>query len=221
MKVFTACTFFLSMPKEQHLDRGSQTPTPPDGQKPQRGRMGPHTLMGYAALLGLAMIAAAWLWAGAVRGRDLGAWFPANHWVVATILGGLVGTGFALTVGALLDYLPAFQRIEQMLLSVLDMDALGWHDALLFGLLAGIPEEILFRGAMQPALGWPLTSVLFGAVHALSLAYFVYATGAGAFLGGLAIGGGGLWAPVAAHVAIDTIMFALLIFRWRRTPHGA
>jgi membrane protease YdiL (CAAX protease family) len=221
MKAFTACTWLLATPEEHIPDRGFQSPAPPDGEQPQGRRIHPHTLMAYALLLGLAMIAAAWLWAGVIRGRDLGAWFPAAHWPADVILGGLAGTGFALGIWALLDFVPAFRRIEQLLLSVLDMDALRWYDPLLFGLLAGIPEEILFRGAMQSALGWPLTSVLFGALHALSLAYFVYATVAGALLGGLAIWGGGLWAPMAAHIAIDTIMFALLIYRWRRTPPAA
>lgn len=207
--------------EEHRPDRSFRPLAPPDGEQPRRGRMHPHTLLGYAVLLGLVMIAAAWLWAGATGGRAPGAWFPADHWLVDALLGGLVGTVFALAVGSLLDTLPAFQRIEHVLQSVLDMDALQWWDALLFGLLAGIPEEILFRGAMQAAWGWPLTSVLFGAVHAISPAYFVYASGAGALLGGLAIGSGGLWAPIAAHTAIDTIMFALLIYRWRRTPHGA
>jgi len=220
MKVFTACTLFLSTPEERP-DRSSQTPASPDGEQPQRGRMHPHTLMGYTALLGLAMIAVAGLWADMIGECDLGAWFPADHWLAAVILGGLAGTVFALAVGSLLDYFPAFQHIELMLQSVLDMDALQWRDALAFGLLAGIPEEILFRGAMQAALGWPLTSVLFGALHALSLAYFAYATVAGALLGGLAIWSGGLWTPVAAHIAIDTILFALLIHRWRRTARGA
>lgn len=221
MKVFIAHTCFLSTSQEHPPDRSSQAPTPPDREQFHRGRIHPHTLLGYAALLGLAMIAAGWLWAGAVGRRDPGAWFPADHWLAAAIFGGLAGTAFALAVGALLDYLPAFQRIEQMLQSVLDMDALQWRDALAFGLLAGIPEEILFRGAMQAAWGWPLTAVVFGAVHAISPAYFVYATVAGALLGGLAIWSGGLWAPMAAHIMIDTTMFALLIYRWRRTARGA
>lgn len=38
--------------------------------------------------------------------------------------------------------------------------------ALTIGLSAGIGEEILFRGALQPRLGLPLTSLLFMIVHA-------------------------------------------------------
>jgi uncharacterized protein len=65
-------------------------------------------------------------------------------------------------------------------------------------------------------LGLLVTSLLFGALHAVTFAYFVYATVAGALLGALALWRDGLWAPIAAHTVIDVIMFALLIRRWRK-----
>jgi membrane protease YdiL (CAAX protease family) len=40
-----------------------------------------------------------------------------------------------------------------------------WVGAVLTSLAAGIGEEVLFRGAIQPRLGIVLTSVLFGALH--------------------------------------------------------
>lgn len=197
----------------------SGSPAPAGGeQRPGGRRIHARTLTLYAALFGLGMILTAWLWTSVIQGRDPGAWFPTGHWPVDLILGGLFGVGFALVAWKLLDYVSVFQRMEQMLTGLLDMDALRMYDALLFGLLAGIPEEILFRGAMQAALGWGITSVLFGALHAVSPAYFAYATLAGALLGGLAIWRGGLWAPIAAHVTIDTCMFILLLHRWRRAP---
>jgi len=202
--------------------QGSDTRFPfvPDGEPPHRGWLHPRTLAILAGVLGLGMILTAWLWAKVIQGRDPEAWFPTAHWRSDLVLGGLIGAGFALLAWKLLDTIPAFQRIERLLLSVLDMDAMRLSDALCFGLLAGIPEEVLFRGAAQTALGWGLTSILFGALHALTPAYFVYATLAGALLGGLAIWRGGLWAPIAAHVVIDAVMFALLIYRWRRTVPG-
>jgi membrane protease YdiL (CAAX protease family) len=95
------------------------------------------------------------------------------------------------------------------------MSAMGYHHVLIFGLMAGVPEEILFRGALQPALGVLPTALIFGALHALTPAYFVYASGAGVFLGGLALWRDGLWTPIAAHSVVDLIMLALLIHRWR------
>ncbi|HVO70457.1 MAG TPA: type II CAAX endopeptidase family protein [Aggregatilineaceae bacterium] len=225
MKSFVCGTCLLelnrppAMPGDDLAGGDSGTPAPAGEGKPPGGRhIHPHMLTVLAALFGLGMILAAWLWTGVIRERDLGAWFPSEHWRADLILGGLVGAGFALVAWKLLDYVSAFQRMEQMLTSVLDMDALRVYDVLLFGLLAGIPEEILFRGAMQAALGWGITSVLFGALHAVSPAYFAYATLAGLLLGGLAIWRGGLWTPIAAHVTIDTCMFILLLLRWRHAP---
>src|SRR5690554_5877719 len=66
-----------------------------------------------------------------------------------------------------------------------------WPVLLALSVLAGVGEELLFRGAIQ---GWLLqhtgpwtaviaASVLFGLVHYVSFTYFVMATGLGAVLG--------------------------------------
>jgi hypothetical protein len=99
------------------------------------------------------------------------------------------------------------------------MESLTVAHAIWFGLIAGIPEETLFRGAMQPVAGLVVTALVFGALHAITPTYFVYATAAGVLLGALAAWSGGLWMSIAAHATIDTVMFVLLIARWRRyTP---
>lgn len=167
--------------------------------------------MRYGALAGVGMIGLAAL----LRGGDLTGWFPAVGWWRDTLLGLAVGAAFAAVAWALLGVLPPFRRIRDLLLQVLDLATFRPHHALLLGLLAGVPEEMLFRGAIQPGLGLPLTALLFGALHALTPAYFVYATIAGALLGGLEAWRGGLWAPIAAHTAIDAIVFLLLIRSWR------
>jgi membrane protease YdiL (CAAX protease family) len=179
-------------------------------------RLSPHRLTAYGALLGLGMIAAAWVWAGLVLGHDLGDWFPAGQWAADMLWGGLIGAVFALAAWRLLDDVPSLKRVEESFYLTLDMPALRFGHAALFGLLAGVPEEILFRGALQPAVGVVIASLVFGGLHALNLAYFVYATGAGLLLGGLAIWREGLWAPIAAHTMIDAVMFVLLIRRWRQ-----
>jgi len=72
---------------------------------------------------------------------------------------------------------------------------------------SSIGEEVLFRGAMQGALGfWPAV-VLFGAAHG-GLArrwrlWVVYAALVGAAFGGLTIWLGTLLAPVIAHFTIN------------------
>lgn len=190
-------------------------PASPDFDQPRQRTIGPRPLIVYGALLGLLMSAAASLWVAAVRDRSLVAWYPRAGWAADLALGSLVGVLFALALWALADRYAPLRRIRGLLSQMLDLDVFVWRDAALIGLVAGIPEEILFRGAIQPELGWALTSILFGALHAITPAYFLYATAAGALLGGLADWRGGLWAPTAAHCVIDALTIMLLRRRWR------
>jgi uncharacterized protein len=83
--------------------------------------------------------------------------------------------------------------------------------------LAGVGEELLFRGVIQTKLGeWttPMfgliaTSLLFGVAHALSALYFAFAIAVGAFLGWLALQYHDLLAPMLAHGLYD---FLALIY---------
>lgn len=76
-----------------------------------------------------------------------------------------------------------------------------------FALTSGIAEEMLFRGAMQPALGLVLSSLIFGAVHVGPMRRFwvwtVWATLMGFVFGALYAATGELLAPVLAHVVIN------------------
>jgi len=87
--------------------------------------------------------------------------------------------------------------------------------------LAGIGEEILFRGAMQASFGWPLTTIAFGACHFgwswRGWVLGVWATFAGAVLAALAITTGGLVAPIVAHAGYD--LAALLWIRRQARAH--
>jgi hypothetical protein len=85
-------------------------------------------------------------------------------------------------------------------------------------LLAGVGEELLFRGALQtklgqwttPIVGLLLTSVLFGLAHALSKLYFAFAVAVGAFLGWLAFQFNDLIAPMVAHGLYDFLALVYL-----------
>jgi uncharacterized protein len=179
-----------------------------------------HVLTQYALLLGGAMIAAAWLWSLVFQGHGLTAFFPRDGCITGLLGGTLAGGAFAVAAWLLLDRMPSLRRIERLLTGLLDMSTLRFRHAVLLGLLAGIPEEILFRGALQPVFGLVITAAVFGALHAMTAAYFVYALVAGLLLGELAIWSGGLWAPIAAHSVIDIVMFFLLMSRWRRSQLG-
>jgi membrane protease YdiL (CAAX protease family) len=81
--------------------------------------------------------------------------------------------------------------------------------------LAGIGEEIFFRGAMQPALGWVPATLAFGLCHVgisrNSWVLGVWALAAGAGLAALLEVTGGLLAPIVAHAVYD--LAALLWIR--------
>lgn len=180
-------------------------------------RLHPRILVGYGSVFGLTMVSAAWLWTIVIRERSLADWFPAERWLLDIAIGLAVGALFVLVMTRVEQHVPALKRIENLFLALLDMRALRWHHAVMLGVLAGFPEELLFRGSVQPELGVIPAAVIFGALHAATPAYFVYATVAGALLGGLTAWRGGLWSAIAAHTIIDVIMFLLLIRTWQRS----
>ena len=74
-------------------------------------------------------------------------------------------------------------------------------------IVSGVGEEIFFRGAMQPALGFILTSVVFGLVHSgpdrRYFAWTAFAVVMGFLLGGILEATGSLLGPVIAHAGVN------------------
>jgi membrane protease YdiL (CAAX protease family) len=91
-------------------------------------------------------------------------------------------------------------------------------------LLAGVGEELLFRGVIQmklsewmsPPAGLVIASLLFGAVHALSKLYLVLATAIGLYLGWFAQQYGELVTPIVAHALYDFLALVYLSRSVRR-----
>lgn len=181
-------------------------------QRAPGSKVSPQSLSLGGLALGLAMLAlgALILWAGDL---PLSQTYPLGPRAWGEVfLGGGLGAGVALLAWWLSEYLSPLRAIRQSLLDTLDFASMRpWHPAL-FGLLAGLPEEFLFRGAIQPQIGLFLTALFFGALHAINRAYFIYATLAGLGLGALAMWRGDLWAATAAHGVYDALLFAAL---WR------
>jgi uncharacterized protein len=86
--------------------------------------------------------------------------------------------------------------------------------------LAGVGEELLFRGVLQTVLGWWATpivglviaSLLFGLAHALSRVYFLLAAVIGLYLGAFTWYFNDLVAPIVAHGVYD---FVALVYSCR------
>jgi membrane protease YdiL (CAAX protease family) len=88
------------------------------------------------------------------------------------------------------------------------------------GAVAGIGEEWLFRGVVQPLVGWIAASLVFGFAHVggrSMLPFGVWASGMGLALGALAHLTGGLTAPMVAHGVYDMLALAYI----RRGAHNA
>lgn len=119
--------------------------------------------------------------------------------------------------------LESVRTIRKLLLDTLcpSLYKHHWADLLILAAIAGIGEEILFRGVLQPWLerawglnaGLIITSLAFGLVHAVTPLYAVLATVIGIYLG-LSLDYGGsrnLLTPVIIHGLYDFLVFIALI----------
>jgi membrane protease YdiL (CAAX protease family) len=92
------------------------------------------------------------------------------------------------------------------------------RDCIVLAVASGVAEEAFFRGALQPALGWLPTSLLFGLVHFAPnrdlLPWMGFALCAGLVLGGLFESTGNLVAPIVAHVGINAVNLRRLVVRY-------
>ena len=91
--------------------------------------------------------------------------------------------------------------------------------AIALALLSGFGEELFFRGALQPRVGWLVASLLFGMVHVGPgrdfLPWTVFAIAGGGVFGGLFLATGNLAAPIAAHVLVNGVNLPILAWRGR------
>ncbi|MDQ6418267.1 type II CAAX endopeptidase family protein [Paenibacillus sp. LHD-117] len=90
-----------------------------------------------------------------------------------------------------------------------------WHIAVI-SLVVAICEELLFRGAIQHAIGPYWTSIVFATIHVRYLRHWiptglVFSISYG--LGWVYEQSGTLWAPIIAHFAIDFVMGLIIRFR--------
>jgi membrane protease YdiL (CAAX protease family) len=112
--------------------------------------------------------------------------------------------------------------VQQWLVPIFRPCSIG--QLLLISILAGVGEELLFRGALQAgiqqyggsaAAALVIASVLFGAAHPISATYAFLAGAVGAYLGWLWLSTGNLLVPMVAHAAYD---FAALVYLLQREP---
>ena len=99
-------------------------------------------------------------------------------------------------------------------------------ELLIISIMAGIGEEVFFRGFLQGALGnvinpWialALVSVLFGVIHWVSSGYALVAGLIGLYLGTLLLVTGNLFVAIAVHALFD---FGAILMISRMLPPPA
>ena len=150
----------------------------------------------------------------------------ASLWTVPLLL----SLGFAITQADEYEFLGEVRDIFKV--GVLpSLAPLGLPGVVALSLGAGIGEEAFFRGFLMPfldgagttALGIPEnvssvvtltgTSVFFGALHAITPAYFYWATGAG-FLFGMEYLRDGLGTAMVTHAMYDFLAFGCILISW-------
>lgn len=99
----------------------------------------------------------------------------------------------------------------------------SWLDIGIVSLLAGIGEELMFRGLIQgliaslwtPWAGLLLASLLFGLAHPITATYAILAAVMGLYLGWLYLASGNLLVPIVTHALYD-----FLVLAWLVRPHA-
>ena len=90
-------------------------------------------------------------------------------------------------------------------------------------LLAGIGEELLFRGVVQSwtadkiggaygvGIGLAVAAVIFGLLHCVTVTYALLAACIGLYLGALWLATGNLLSPIVCHALYDFLAFVYLV----------
>jgi membrane protease YdiL (CAAX protease family) len=150
------------------------------------------------------------LWAVVCDGRS-----PVRQ-VSAGIVLGIAFSVTALVAVLKLDFFRSFKTLLLALTQRVDLS--GWNP-LWFGLCAGIGEELLFRGALQPLLGIWWTGLLFALAHYgtggfKSMNFMKWGYAAFLFLTSLMLGlvltQIGLIATMVLHSVADAVIFFVL-----------
>lgn len=82
-------------------------------------------------------------------------------------------------------------------------DDLTITDTVIISCIAGIAEELLFRGVIQAKLGIPAASIIFGLLHFITPTYFIIATLMGFYIGIMYEVHESLLIPIQLHFVYD------------------
>ena len=147
------------------------------------------------------------------------------------LVNGVIGTIPLILIFLAFEQIQAksIGNIRRLLLDTLGPGLLHrhWTDLLILALIAGIAEELLFRGVIQPWIeqfwgvtaGLVISNCMFGLVHAVTPLYALLAGIVGIYLG-LSLNYGtekNLLVPIIIHGLYDFLAFVALIRMYRKS----
>lgn len=153
----------------------------------------------YSVMLSVALGAGIW------RGH-VGLWIRwENAWRDLAL--GVGGGLLIVLVSRLATRIPSYRSLLDAFSGLLA--GLSLLDVFLCALSSSVGEELLFRGVLQPELGLPLATLLFGLLHIGGerryLWWTAFALVVGAIFGLMASLRGSLVAPIAAHFVVNLL----------------
>lgn len=137
-----------------------------------------------------------------------------NAWPLQLVAGAAVGLLLTGPLMLLLKRVRRFDPLRRQLVELLSRADLRGFNPLWFALCAGIGEELLFRGALQPLCGLWLSSALFTLAHFQTgafgtmnrmKAFYALFVGLASLALGLLFQQVGLLAAVVAHTTADVV----------------
>ena len=111
---------------------------------------------------------------------------------------------------------PVYEFLEGAIFPLVRQASFG--ELLLGAAMAGFSEELFFRGLLQPEIGLPAASLVFGLLHGPSRALWplaAWAAGAGALLGLVYSSTGSLLLPTLVHAFYDAAALIYVRYYWR------
>ncbi|MEE9337214.1 MAG: CPBP family intramembrane glutamic endopeptidase [Methylococcaceae bacterium] len=155
--------------------------------------------------------------------------FENIHFSESAVLYGFFGTAPLYLIFMAMEHMPydSIQKIRQILIDTIgsSMNKQNWADLFILAAIAGIAEEVLFRGVIQPWMenswgmnpGLIFSSMLFGLIHAVTPLYAILATVISIYLG-LSLDYGGernLLTPIVIHGLYDFLAFIAIMKSYR------
>lgn len=175
----------------------------------------PNSLLRLALAGELLLVLLALGWA---RYRALPLNVAVGPWPRDLVAGVAAAAALAVVNHGLLCHAPALRPVRAIRRVYRDLlkpafAGIGAREVVVISLAAGIGEELLFRGVLQPEIGLIPASLVFGMLHTGGRGTFAFGCWValmGAALGWLAAATGGLLAPIVAHALYDAVALAYI-----------